>query len=77
MITLLCKIGDRYIPQQVTIRNNSPAPTLLLEIPEDPDNPDTKVDITWYLTKNRKRTSVQTKLEGDIIYWDELPKGGV
>ena len=77
VITLLCKIGDRYIPQQVTIRNNSPAPTLLLEIPEDPDNPDTKVDITWYLTKNRKRTSVQTKLEGDIIYWDELPKGGV
>ena len=77
VVTFSCRIGDRYIPQQVTIKNNSPAPTMMLEIPEDQDNPDTSVDITWYLTKSRKLSSAQTKLEGDIIYWDELPKGGV
>ena len=77
VITFSCRLGDRYIPQQVTIRNNSPAPTMLLEIPEDPDNPETKIDITWYLTKSRKLTAAQTQLEGDIIYWDELPKGGI
>lgn len=77
VVTLSCRIGDRYIPQQVTIRNNGPAPSMMLDIPEDPDNPDTQVGITWYLTKSRKLSSAETKLEGDIIYWDELPKGGI
>jgi len=77
VISLNCRIGDKFIPQQVTIRNNSAAPSLILDIPEDPDNPETLIDITWYLKKNRKLCSAQTKLEGDIIYWDELPKGGI
>ncbi len=77
VVTFNCRIGDHYVSQQATIRNNSPVPSMMLDIPEDPDNPDTQVGITWYLTKSRKLSSAKTKLEGDIIYWDELPKGGI
>ncbi|MFO7964871.1 MAG: tetratricopeptide repeat protein [Desulfobacterales bacterium] len=77
VVTLLCRIGDRYLQQRVTIRNNGPAPSTVLEVPEDPNNPETKVGITWYLTENRKVTSEESGFEGDIIYWDQLPKGGI
>ena len=77
VVTFSCRIGDKYITRQATIRNDSPAPSMILDIPEDPDNPETQVDITWYLTKGRKLTSEKSVLEGDILYWDELPKGGI
>ncbi len=77
IITFSCRLGDKYISQQVTIRNNGPAPSMVLDIPEASDNPETMVDITWYLTKSRKLASDKTALEGDILYWDELPKGGI
>ena len=77
VVTLSCRIGDHDITRQATIRNDSAAPSIVLDIPEDMDHPDTRVGITWYLTKSRKLSSAETKLEGDIIYWDELPKGGI
>ncbi|MCF8035504.1 MAG: hypothetical protein K9K62_01400 [Desulfobacteraceae bacterium] len=77
VITVKCRIKDHYVTRQATIRNKGPAPSLVLDIPEDPDNPETRVNITWYLTENRKISSAEKKLEGDIIYWDELPGGGV
>ncbi|MBS3754192.1 MAG: hypothetical protein KGY56_00665 [Desulfobacterales bacterium] len=77
VITVKCRIGDHYVTRQATIRNKGPAPSLILDIPQDPDNPETRVSITWYLTGNRKISSGEETLEGDIIYWDELPGGGV
>ena len=77
VVTFSCKVGDKYISQQVTIKNKGPAPSMILDIPEDSNNPETSVDITWYLTKSRKLASEKTLQEGDILYWDELPKGGI
>ncbi len=77
VVNFSCSLGDKYISQQVTIRNNGPAPSMVLDIPEDSNKPETMVDITWYLTKSRKINSDKTELEGDILYWDELPKGGI
>jgi hypothetical protein len=76
VVTFSCHIGDRYIPRQITIRNDGTSPSMMLDIPEASDSPETQVDITWYLTKGRKLSSAVTILEGDILYWDELPKGG-
>lgn len=77
VVTFSCLIGGRNISQQVTIRNNGPAPSIMVDIPEDISNPETKVDITWHLANNRKLSAKSALLEGDIIYWDELPKGGI
>ncbi|MFO7860326.1 MAG: hypothetical protein R6U41_03775 [Desulfosalsimonas sp.] len=77
VITLKCRIGDHYVTRQATIRNKGPAPSMILDIPEDPDNPETLMAVTWYLTGSRKIPAAERKLEGDIIYWDELPGGGI
>ncbi|MBN1907213.1 MAG: hypothetical protein JW927_19190 [Deltaproteobacteria bacterium] len=77
VLTFKCRVGDKNISQQVTIRNNGPAPSIMVDIPEDIVNPETKVDITWHLANNRKLSAKSALLEGDIIYWDELPKGGI
>ncbi|MBN2419514.1 MAG: hypothetical protein JXL81_09040 [Deltaproteobacteria bacterium] len=77
VVTFTCRLGEKYISQQVTIRNSGPAPSMVLDIPEDTNNPETMVDITWYLTGSRKLASEKSALEGDILYWDELPKGGI
>jgi len=77
VITFTCRIGEKNISQQVTIRNNGPAPSIMVDIPEDISNPETRVDITWHLANNNKLSAKSALLEGDIIYWDELPKGGI
>lgn len=77
VITLRCRIGDHYVTRQATIRNKGTAPSLIIDIPEDPKSPETRISVTWYLTGGRKVTSGERILQGDIIYWDELPKGGV
>ena len=77
VITLKCRIGDHYVTRQATIRNKGPAPSMILDIPEDPDNPETRMAVTWFLTGSRKIPTAERKLEGDIIYWDELPGGGI
>jgi tetratricopeptide (TPR) repeat protein len=76
VINVNCRIGDQYVARQATIRNNSPAPSLIMDLPEDSAHPETKVSITWHLASGEQVTSPETKLEGDIIYWDQLPKGG-
>lgn len=76
VINLNCRIGDKYITRQATLKNNSPAPSLVLDLPEDPAHPETKVFITWVLANGKQVSSPEAKLEGDIIYWDQVPKGG-
>jgi hypothetical protein len=77
VVTFTCRVGDKYFSEQVTIRNSWPASSLLVDIPEDSQNPETQSEIIWYLTNNRKVSSGKRLLEGDILYWDELPKGGI
>jgi hypothetical protein len=76
VVTFTCRIGDEYVSRQATIRNNSKAPAMIVDVPEDSGAPETKIDITWYLTKGRQVSADAFTLESDIVYWDELPEGG-
>jgi hypothetical protein len=76
VVNITSRVGGNVITTQATVRNQGPAPSLILDIPEDMKNPDSAVSITWFLSGGEKITSQPAKLEGDIIYWDELPKGG-
>jgi hypothetical protein len=49
---------------------------MIVDVPEDSGAPETKIDITWYLTKGRQVSADAFTLESDIVYWDELPEGG-
>ncbi len=75
VVTVTSMINDKPVKNQVTIRNRGPAPALVLDIPEDPANPDVQVAITWHLSGGKNLTAEES-LEGNIVYWDELPKGG-
>lgn len=77
VITLTSLIGGRTITKEVTVRNQGPAPALVVEIPEDPEKPQVEAGITWYLSGGGKVTGPARPVEGSIIYWDELPKKGV
>jgi hypothetical protein len=76
VITVTSMIDGQPVKNQVTIRNRGPAPALVLDIPEDPANPDVQVSITWHLSGGKNVTADARALEGNIVYWDELPKGG-
>jgi len=76
VVTFTCRIGDEYLSRQTTIRNNSTAPAMIVDVPEDVQSPETKVDITWYMKKGRQVSAEEFTLESDIVYWDELPEGG-
>jgi tetratricopeptide (TPR) repeat protein len=77
VVTLTSSVGGKPVSTEATIRNRGPAPSLILDIPEDRDGPPTKVSITWYLRGGKTLTAPPRLLEGDIIYWDELPEKGV
>ncbi len=76
VITVTSMISGQPIKNQATIRNRGPAPALVLDIPEDPANPDIQVSITWHLSGGKNIAAPGRALEGNIVYWDELPKGG-
>jgi TolA-binding protein len=76
VITVNTRINGKQITTQATIRNQGPAPALHLDIPEGMNGKPGDVSITWYLKGGKKVTSSPQKLEGDIIYWDELPEEG-
>lgn len=76
VVTVNTRINGKQITTQATIRNQGPAPALHLDIPEDMNGKPGDISITWYLKGGKKVTSSPQKLEGDIIYWDELPEEG-
>jgi len=76
VITINSLINGKQITTRATIRNQGPAPALHLDIPEDINGDPGNVSITWYLKGGKKITSPPQKLEGDIVYWDELPEKG-
>ena len=76
VITVNSQIEGKQITTQATIKNQGPAPALHLDIPEGLNGQPGEVSIIWFLKGGKKVTSSPQKLEGDIIYWDELPEGG-
>jgi tetratricopeptide (TPR) repeat protein len=76
VVTVTSRLAGREMKTQATIRNSGPAPSLMLDIPEDPENPQLEVSITWYLTGGRQVTAPVRTVAGDIIYWDEVPGQG-
>ena len=76
VITINSQINGKQITTRATIRNQGPAPALHLDIPEDINGEPGNVSIIWYLKGGKKVTSSPQKLEGDIVYWDELPEEG-
>ena len=75
VVTITSRIDSQPVSNQVTIRNRGAAPAMILEAPESRDDPPSEIRITWYLRGGRKITAPVQLLEGDILYWDELPEG--
>ena len=75
VVTVTSQIGGQAVTNQVTIRNSGPAPSMVMEIPESRDGLPSEVEITWYLRGGKKLAAPMQLVEGDILYWDELPDG--
>ncbi len=65
-------VEGKPIVTQTTVRNIGIAPSSVIDIPEG-QHRESKIDITWYLVGGKKVNAKPKSLEGDIIYWDELP----
>ncbi len=76
VITINSMIGGKQITTEATIKNKGPAPALHLDVPQSIDGKQGNISIKWFLKGGKKVTSPVQKLEGDIIYWDELPEEG-
>ncbi len=76
VVTVSSMINGKPILTHATIRNQGPAPALHLEIPEDIKGDNADVSIKWFLKGGKQLSADARKIEGDIIYWDELPEEG-
>jgi hypothetical protein len=76
VITVSSLINGRMVTQQATIRNQGPAPAVIMDVAEDLQQPQVEVQIDWYLTGGRKVSGPVVPLSGNLVYWDELPGGG-
>ncbi len=76
VITIRTMVNGKQITTQTTIKNQGPAPALHLDVPEGVSGEQGDVLIKWFLRGGKKIESPIQKLEGDIIYWDELPQDG-
>jgi hypothetical protein len=74
VITVTSQVGGKSVVTKGTIRNRGPAPALVLEVPEDREGPPCEVSITWHLEGGETVISPARSVEGDIVYWDELPE---
>ena len=77
VVTVTSWINGQPVSNQVTIRNRGAAPATILETPESREGPPSEVEISWHLSGGRKITAPVQLLEGDILYWDELPDGSI
>jgi tetratricopeptide (TPR) repeat protein len=75
VVTVTSDIGGKPVTNRVTIRNLGIAPSMVMEVPESREGLPSQVEITWYLKGGKKVTAPVQMVEGDIIYWDELPEG--
>lgn len=73
VITVSSRINGKQIITQATVKNQGPAPSLHLDIPEDVEADRADVSIKWFLKGGKQVDSDVRNLDSDIIYWDELP----
>ena len=72
VVKITSYVNEKPIVTQTTVRNIGIAPNAIIDIPEGHDL-NSKIDITWYLVGGKKIKAKTKVLEGDIVYWDELP----
>ncbi|THB72612.1 MAG: tetratricopeptide repeat protein [Gammaproteobacteria bacterium] len=72
VVKITSYVNEKPIVTQTTVRNIGIAPSTIIDIPEGRDL-NSKLDITWYLVGGKKIKAKTKELEGDIVYWDELP----
>ncbi len=75
VVTVTSNINGKPVTNQLTIRNIGPAPAMVMEVPESREGEQSEVQITWYLQGGKKVNAPMQLMEGDILYWDELPEG--
>ncbi len=74
VVTITSEINGKPVSNQVTIRNSGTAPSMVVDVPEIKEGTASEVLITWYLQGGKKLTAPVQLVEGDIVYWDELPE---
>ncbi len=72
VVKITSYVNEKPIVTQTTVRNIGIAPSAIIDIPEGRDL-NSKIDITWYLVGGKQIKAKTKVLEGDIVYWDELP----
>lgn len=73
VVTVNSTIQGKPIATQATIKNLGPAPALHLEVPQGNADDQVQVGIKWFLKGGKTLESPVQNLDGDILYWDELP----
>jgi tetratricopeptide (TPR) repeat protein len=74
VITVNSDLQGQPVTQTVTVRNRGAFPVGHLVVPQQADKVP-QVQITWYLKGGKTVKGTSQSLQGDIVYWDELPQG--
>lgn len=72
VVSISTQLDNKPVKTQVTVKNSGVAPGALIDIPESSESEPAAVNISWYL-RGGKKVEKSMLLEGDILYWDELP----
>lgn len=73
VVTVNSMIEGRKVSTQATIKNQGPAPALHLDFPESTKGEKSTLSITWFLKGGKKVSAPEQEIQGNIVYWDELP----
>ena len=74
VVSLKSYINGKPVLTQTTIRNKGISPSALVDVPESKSQMPTVVDMVWYLEGGKKLVGKPGTVEGEILYWDELPE---
>ena len=74
VVTVNSDLQGKTVTRMETVKNTGEYPVAHLVVPQQGDKPP-QVQITWYLKGGKTLAGDPHPLQGDIVYWDELPKG--
>ncbi len=74
VVTITSQVGEKPFVTRATLRNQGAAPSMVLDVPRDLEGPPPTIELIWYLHGARTVTAPSRPIEGDIVYWDELPE---
>lgn len=77
VIQVTSMVNGNEISARATVRNQGSAPAAILDVPVDRDDPSIQAEITWFLSGGKQVHSGTKPVMGEILYWDEIPEGGV